>query len=234
MALTICREDPPSSKCEGHRGAISETDRRSAVWPFSCLCAAQAKHTAESTHDTHPVPSIPDSHRQRDDRPLPLALDDVCAAEWLQHQGRHWPQSRIAGAAGRVRLGAVVLLHRRCGEGPQWQRASHGQPRRGHLRRRARRRDAEEGAWWQLRAPRRLAVGKQPRAGRRRLRRQSRLGAHGHVRPADQPGLEDTARRLHDRLRSVPSCGALRRRRQPTIPASACSGRKSCSEPRST
>ena len=37
-----------------------------------------------------------------------------------------------------------------------------------------------------------LPVGQQPRAGRRRLRQQSRRGVDGHVRPADQPGLDDS------------------------------------------
>ena len=214
--------------CRSRSGAISETDRRSPVWPFSCRCDTQAKRTADSTHDTHPVPSIPDSHRQRDDRPLPSSLDGLCATDWLQHQGRRRRQGRIAGAAGCVRRGAVVVLHRRCGEGPRWQRDSHRQPRRGRVRRRAERRDPEEASRRQLRGPRRPALGKQSRAGRRRLRQQSRLGVNGHVRPADQSGVDDTARRLHSRLRSVPSHGALRRRRQQQHRARHGRARKSC------
>ena len=67
----------------------------------------------------------------------------------------------------------------------------------------------KKASWRQLRGPRRPAVGKQSRAGRRRLRQQCRLGVDGHVRPADQSGLDHTARRLHRRLRSVPSHGTL-------------------------
>ena len=92
----------------------------------------------------------------------------------------------------------------------------------------------EEGPRRQLRLSRRPALGEQPRAGRRRLRRQSRRGAHGHVRPADQPGL------AHSRGPTSPPptvcrCPSGATKTAPTtIPASAWSGRKSCSAPRST
>ena len=117
---------------------------------------------------------------------------------------------------------------------PRWQRDSHRQPRRGRVRRRAERRDPEEGPWRQLRVPRRPARGKQPRAGRRRLRRQSRRGVDGHVRPADQPGLDDSRAPTSPPPTVCSFRPGATKTAPTTIPASAWSGRKSCSAPRST